>query len=524
MGSGLSKHPDEIRAEQQQQPSSPLRFPSEAAAPDNVEPESAVLSEEKGGGSGGSGGGGCPMKRTDGSYSFDWKALLRPDFPHRQGAPTSRASEDGVKEAMSNSNNKQLLEQSDTLPAGGGGGGCPVKSKANSQQEQHPQYNVYSQPLDPTNNMPQVANQLPSPNQRKELSTERVSSSIPKGGGSSSSDTNGTSSASATTWTYPSPQMFYNALSRKNKLGDTTEDDIANVVTLHNHMNEKTWRKILQWEQVVETNADESNPPKLLRFLGRPSDLSPKAAFKHYLLGHPLPYDRHDWTIVHERDGSTRRYVIDYYHDESKSEASGAETDDKDVAATPSLLVDVRPAADDVTSIYSRFISMPYARRVAKSTTFEPLPMVPSTTMKSQVQESIQVWQSIQKQVAAGDESETDDDSESKNSLPRLTETQARTLAREFAQVVGDCRAAQKRVSDCSNDMECARASMDLTVCMGKIVCPLQHAALTKALSSSFDGDAKIEAALNVLNDCVRLKTVDHKNAKELYPKLFSKS
>lgn len=50
---------------------------------------------------------------------------------------------------------------------------------------------------DPRNNMPIEPNQQPFPGQRKPISTERETSSIPKGGTES-------------TWVYPSPQMFYN--------------------------------------------------------------------------------------------------------------------------------------------------------------------------------------------------------------------------------------------------------------------------------------------------------------------------
>ncbi|EJK67851.1 hypothetical protein THAOC_11053, partial [Thalassiosira oceanica] len=69
--------------------------------------------------------------------------------------------------------------------------------------------------------------------------------------------------------------------------------------------------------------------PSLTKFMGRPTDLSPKAAVKHYLLGHPLPFDRHDWTVTRTNpDGSSTdvRYVIDYYHDDEaadESEGSG---------------------------------------------------------------------------------------------------------------------------------------------------------------------------------------------------------
>lgn len=83
---------------------------------------------------------------------------------------------------------------------------CPVKEENRSKVAKylHPhKYNVYSQRidgkdggLDPTNNMPVNPNQRPAPGQENPLSTARVPSTIPKGG-------------EETTWTYPSPQMFW---------------------------------------------------------------------------------------------------------------------------------------------------------------------------------------------------------------------------------------------------------------------------------------------------------------------------
>jgi hypothetical protein len=161
MGSGLSKHPDEIKANQRAPLSASSQFPSPSADDSQTTIPSQQPQE----------GGGCPMKRSDGSYTFDWKALLRPEFPHRQGAPTTKET---TASSNSQSSATSIQDQSQSLASSQGG--CPVKQ----QQQQHPQYNVYSQPIDPSNNMPQVANQLPAPNQRKPLSTERVSSSIPK--------------------------------------------------------------------------------------------------------------------------------------------------------------------------------------------------------------------------------------------------------------------------------------------------------------------------------------------------------
>ena len=96
-------------------------------------------------------------------------------------------------------------------------------------------YNVYSQPIDPSNQMPATAAQAPSPGQTKPLSTNRVQATIQKGG------TDGT-------WTYPSPQMFWNALVRKGKADGVSEDDMDSVVSIHNEMNERAWAGLLTWE------------------------------------------------------------------------------------------------------------------------------------------------------------------------------------------------------------------------------------------------------------------------------------
>lgn len=78
-------------------------------------------------------------------------------------------------------------------------GECPMKGNASSGEGvkyKHPfVYNVYSQPIDPLNQMPSTANQQPAPNQKSPLSVDRVQSTIPKGGTDDG------------TWMYPSPQM-----------------------------------------------------------------------------------------------------------------------------------------------------------------------------------------------------------------------------------------------------------------------------------------------------------------------------
>ena len=69
---------------------------------------------------------------------------------------------------------------------------------------------------------------------------QRVQSNIPKAGTDS-------------TWLYPSPQMFFNALTRKRKRDDDVqEEDMATVVAVHNNMNERAWLALEKWERCHE--------------------------------------------------------------------------------------------------------------------------------------------------------------------------------------------------------------------------------------------------------------------------------
>lgn len=179
--------------------------------------------------------------------------------------------------------------------------------------------------LDDKNNMPLEANQQPAAGQRKPISTQREASSIPKSG-------------TGTTWTYPSPQMFFNALVRKGKADDVDEDDMDDVVFVHNGMNEATWDLVKRWELL---HADECPEPKLLRFRGRPHDLSPLARARSLVTGE-VPFDRHDWYI--DRNGREVRYVIDFYWDEAKAAADTMQ----------GFEVQARPALDSAQAALDR--------------------------------------------------------------------------------------------------------------------------------------------------------------------------
>ena len=96
------------------------------------------------------------------------------------------------------------------------------------------------------------------------LSTKALKSNIPKSGDKEN-----------TTWTYPSPQRFYNAMRKKG--WEANPEDMATVVAIHNTINERSWQEVMKYEKLF--HCDECKDPKLLKFRGRPTDYSLKARF-----------------------------------------------------------------------------------------------------------------------------------------------------------------------------------------------------------------------------------------------------
>lgn len=175
--------------------------------------------------------------------------------------------------------------------------------------------------IDPSTNLPpETELQRQNTVEAANLSTERTNSSIPR------ADNN-------TTWSYPSPRMFYNALLRKGY--NTRAEDIEVMVQVHNFLNEQVWAEVLKWE---EKHRSICGDPKLKRFMGRPKDLSPRARFFSLFFGTPRPFDRHDWIV--DRCGKDVRYVIDYY--------SGPQGDEG------TFYCDVRPALDSWEAFLDR--------------------------------------------------------------------------------------------------------------------------------------------------------------------------
>jgi hypothetical protein len=186
--------------------------------------------------------------------------------------------------------------------------------------------------------------------------------------------------------------------------------------------------------------------------------------------------------------------------------------------ATPSLLVDVRPALDGPSQLWARAAVMPYAMWTEKSK-YEPLPLRGTPEMASQVQESIEVWKAMQELAKQPQSSKQEGDGIAV-AATQISEEQAKAISLKFAKAMKDCKNTQKRLINCSSEEDCSKASVDLTVCFGQRLCHVQHKNLKRTLD---DGDdIKIEAALETLTQCVMLKTAERRVAKEQHPIFFS--
>jgi len=189
------------------------------------------------------------------------------------------------------------------------------------------------------NAMPKIANRKDDargPKDKGALSGYRQVSTIPIG----QTDLPNHQDKDSTRWTYPSPQMFYNAMKRKG--WQPKEEDMDVVVAIHNTVNERVWEHILRWE---ELHMSECCQPRLSKFQGRPKDYSPRARILNWL-GYKLPFDRHDWIV--DRCGEEVRYVIDFYNATS--------TGPEPVA----MHLDVRPALDSFGACFDRMRMFAY--------------------------------------------------------------------------------------------------------------------------------------------------------------------
>ncbi|KAI1910749.1 holocytochrome c synthase [Ophidiomyces ophidiicola] len=220
--------------------------------------------------------------------------------------------------------------------------------------------------LNPLNYMFSSISQARAANQTVDLPVDREPSSIPRASGEGGN------------WEYPSPQQMYNAMLRKGYT-DTPQDAVESMVAVHNFLNEGAWNEIVQWESTFArglksgwekcrrgsenlelalerervAGSGSIEQPKLVKFMGRPQERTPKASMLQVLawmhpakFGTPPPFDRHDWYVLRQTSSGPKevRYVIDFYSGEPEP------------TGEPVFYLDIRPALDTPTAAVERLM------------------------------------------------------------------------------------------------------------------------------------------------------------------------
>lgn len=167
-------------------------------------------------------------------------------------------------------------------------------------------------------------------------------------------------------WIYPSEKQFFEALMRKGNSPASTSSaselatSVASIIPIHNAVNERAWKQILDWEKKAPSSdpgSQKCGGPKLYSFRGlgvEPQFLSPRARINGWL-GYQHPFDRHDW-IVERCDGGHVEYVIDFYQGK-KTSGSGSQPGLTGNAGPGKLsfYLDVRPKLNSYEGWRMRF-------------------------------------------------------------------------------------------------------------------------------------------------------------------------
>ena len=170
---------------------------------------------------------------------------------------------------------------------------------------------------------------------------------------------------------------------------------------------------------------------------------------------------------------------------------------------------------------------MPY-RIMKGQTDYEMLPLRGTPEMAKQVKESVEVWKSIQQtrvrqeEEKARQEAMTAGDNDGSHDIASFTigEERAKEIALDFSKALENCSDVRNSMANCSSEEEYSKASMNLTLCFGKSLCQVQRQSLLNVLNDDGD-DAKMEAALETVTECVMLKSAERRFAREQHPSLF---
>lgn len=127
---------------------------------------------------------------------------------------------------------------------------CPVDHKSREAWLAQAQSQSQSAALPPSHPAPTAAPATQG-QPKSALETDRVISSIPRSSdpGATSCPVNHeeeTGKDASGNWVYPSEKMFFEAMRRKGM--GAKERDMKTVVPIHNAVNERAWKEIVEWE------------------------------------------------------------------------------------------------------------------------------------------------------------------------------------------------------------------------------------------------------------------------------------
>jgi cytochrome c heme-lyase len=127
----------------------------------------------------------------------------------------------------------------------------------------------------------------PGPLHPASLSEAREISTIPRHSSESLPQTADPHAAKSYTtpessnWVYPSESQFYRAMERKNH--NPNPADMKSIVPIHNAVNERAWKEVLDWEKGL--GGESCGGVKLVTFKGTPGRWSPKSLANRLLFG-----------------------------------------------------------------------------------------------------------------------------------------------------------------------------------------------------------------------------------------------
>ncbi len=248
-----------------------------------------------------------------------------------------------------------------------------------------------------------------------------------------------------------------------------------------------------------------SSDAKLLRFMGRPENLTPLARLKMFFLGYDKPFDRHDWIVI-RNDDTQVRYVIDYYFDETKSEQDKV-PQLHDAYSIQSISMVARPAIDTFESVVDR-IKFPILGFLGQIKTKQALRADTTSLGKEDEGEK---KRSMTNYAYHAEDHDVKERTDVKNPLNHVLSVP--NVEATFKQLQAQCRHCFLDVKKCNDDMmmeednnttttlKCTQAATALQLCMAKLLCKPEAVHFSAAVASG--DEAKVDAAYTAMSVCI---------------------